>query len=568
MVIKNTKIMKNLIIIIFFFTSTIVNGQWIASKFRVTFKDKNNSPYSISNPSEYLSQRAIDRRANFNIPIKINDIPVNQWYIDSIKKTDVKILNKSKWFNTVTIMTTDYSKLTKIMSFPFVNKIDTVGESPAGRGAKKIVKKRDTMEGNLDQFGSSQNLTSQTTSKYFDYGQAYTQVHMLATDYMHDMGFRGEGIVIAVLDAGFYNVDKIDMFDSLWSNNQILGTKDFVEPGGNVFTQSTHGMMVMSIMGGNKPGKLIGTAPKAKYWLLRSEDANSEYIIEEDNWASAAEFADSVGADVINSSLGYTTFDNPNMNHRYSDLNGHTALASIAAATAASKGILVVNSAGNSGNNDWKYIGVPADADSIITAGAVSGSGEYASFSSIGPTSDHRTKPTITAMGQGTFVTTTSGDVSSGNGTSFSSPVIAGSVACLWQANKDKSNMEIIDALTRSANYYTRPNDTYGYGIPNLMAANYLLKNKSAVFSDEQKMVALPNPFLDRLYISYFSKTEFNTRIELVDMTGKTVYSKTSFPIKVGINYISIYDLGSLAKGTYILKLDNVSGAESLKVVK
>lgn len=559
--------MKNLIIIVLLFASTLVNGQWIASKFRVSFKDKNNSPYSLSDPSQYLSQKAIDRRIKYKIAIKQNDIPVNHWYVDSVKKTGVTILNKSKWFNSVTIMTTDYSKLSKIMAFPFVTRIDTVGESPSGRGAKKIVKKRDTMEGHLAEEGSG-NIISQTTSKYYDYGQSYTQVHMLATDYMHDIGFRGEGMVIAVLDAGFYNVDKIDMFDSLWANNQILGTKDFVEPGGNVYTQSTHGMMVMSIMGGNKPGKLIGTAPKAKFWLLRTEDANSEYLVEEDNWASGAEYADSVGADVINSSLGYTTFDNPNMNHKYSELNGRTARASIAAATAASKGILVVNSAGNSGNSEWKYIGVPADADSIITAGAVDGNGNYASFSSIGPTSDHRVKPTITAMGQGTYVTTTSGDVGPGNGTSFSSPVIAGSVTCLWQANKDKSNLEIIDALKRSANYYTRSNDTYGYGIPNLMAANYLLKNNSASFSDDQKLVALPNPFLDRLYISYYSKEEFSTKFELYDMTGKQVYSKADILIKAGINYISIYDLGSLAKGTYILKIESSKGIESIKVVK
>jgi hypothetical protein len=560
--------MKNLIIVILLLTSTIVDGQWIASKFRVSFKDKNNSPYSLSNPSQYLSQRAIERRTKYNIPLKMNDIPVNQRYVDSIKSTGVTILNKSKWFNSVTIQTTDYTKLTTILAFSFVTHIDTVGESPSGRGAKKAVKKRDTMEGYLIETDLNNNITSETSSKYYDYGQSYTQVHQLATDYLHDIGFRGEGMVIAVLDAGFYNVDKIDIFDSLWANNQVLGSKDFVNPGGSVFSQSTHGMMVLSIMGGNKPEKLIGTAPKAKYWLLRSEDADSEYLIEEDNWASAAEYADSVGADVINSSLGYTTFDNPYMNHKYSELNGRTYRSSIAAATAAGKGILVVNSAGNSGNQPWKYISAPADADSIITAGAVDGSGVYASFSSVGPTADHRVKPTITAMGQGTYVTTTSGDVSPGNGTSFSSPVLAGSVACLWQANRDKSNLEIIEALIKSANYYTKPNDTYGYGIPNLMAANYLLKNATVAFSEEQRLVALPNPFLDRLYISYFSKEEFTTKIELYDMTGKLSYSKENILIKAGINYISLYDLSSISKGTYILKLENKNGLESIKVVK
>jgi len=559
---------KILLIFICSFIITSIEAQWVSTKFRVNFKDKSNSPFSLSDPTQYLSPRSIERRLKYNIPIDYNDIPVNSWYIDSVRNIGVTILNPSKWFNSVTIYTKDLTLLTKICALPFVAGIDTVGQTPTNPGDKKPNRKMDTMEGSIC---NSINQSSNRDSFYYDYGYAYNQTHMISTDYLHDNGFRGEGILIGVLDAGFNNADINKVLDSVRLNNQITATKDFVSPGENVYrSSSTHGEMVFSIMAGVDPGYFIGTAPKASYTLLRTEDANSEYIIEEDNWASGAEFADSIGVDVINSSLGYTTFDDPKMNHDYSDLNGRTARASIAAGIAAKKGIIVCNSAGNSGNSAWKYISVPADADSIITVGAVTSKGVYASFSSQGPTADGRIKPTVCAQGQQTYVSSPSGEIFPGNGTSFSCPVIAGSVACLLQANKNKTNIEIINALMASSNKFDCPDDYYGYGIPDFMVANYTLKHSTPNNINLQKVIVIPNPFMDKLFINYYSQNDNNSlNIEMYDMSGKKVYSAIIKELTKGYNFIPIYNLIGIEKGNYILKLtDNNNVSDSMKIIK
>lgn len=551
----------------------MADAQWIANKFRVNFSDKNNSPYSISNPSAFLSPRAIARRANQNIAIVQNDLPVNPWYIDSIRNTGVTILNASKWFNSVSIMTTDSTKITKILSFPFVTSIDSLAETPVKAGAKRIPKNFDSTKGG----SQSLNIGATATSVYnenkaiqsYDYGAAYTQAHMLGTDYLHDQGFRGQGMVIAILDAGFYRVDSIAMFDSLWACNQILGTKDFVHPGGNVFNAGTHGLMVLSTMGANAPGELIGTAPKASYWLLRTEDGATEFPIEEDNWACGAEYADSVGADVINSSLGYTNFDNPDWSHHYSDMNGHTAHSSKAAMIAATKGILVVNSAGNSGNDPWNYIGAPADADSILTIGAVDGSEATAYFSSNGPSYDGRVKPSVCAMGLNSIVCVSSGSAMPGNGTSFSSPILAGSVACLWQANPSMNNMQIIQAVIQSADRYSTPDTVYGYGIPNLLAANLTLsKQKVHNFDVENQINVSPNPFTDRFSIIFYGLSSEVVNIELFDTSGHSVKKMENIRREAGYNYIPVKDLANIKAGVYVLKVTSGVHEFTTKIMK
>ncbi len=577
---------KTFLILILSLLVATINAQNTASKFRVTFTDKNNSPYTVSNPSQYLSQKALDRRARQNISIQPNDVPVNAWYVDSVRNTGALVYTVSKWFNCVTIKTSDAAVLTKILSFPFVAGIDTLAESTlkkvesaTGKKTGKGKKKRDhdsgtqsLSAGSNDFFNEVQQQLSQQgipAPNKFDYGFAYSQAHMLGTDYLHNLGFRGQDITIAVLDAGFFSVDTIPVFDSLWLNNQILGTKDFVEQGGNVFARSTHGMMVLSIMGGNVPGKIIGTAPKAKYWLLRSEDADSEYPVEEDNWVCAAEFADSVGADVINSSLGYTTFFNSKWSHSYQDMNGRVCRSTNGADLAASKGILVCNSAGNSGNGEWHYIGAPADADSIITVGAVDAQGKLASFSSRGPSVDGRIKPTVCAMGEGTFVSTQTGSVMSGNGTSFSSPVLAGSVACLWQANKEASNMKIIEAVIASASRYYSPDSGFGYGIPNLIAANLILHgDKIQNFDEDNAINVFPNPIGDNFNIVFYSSDTSAIDIRMYDLSGRLVFSKEKISRTPGCNSIPVIGLGELSQGYYMLKVFSGLHTYSVKVFK
>lgn len=567
-----------------FFLIIIANqvfAQLSPAKYWVMFSDKNNSPYSINKPSEFLSPKAIERRAKQGITIKENDLPINPWYLDSIRNIGVRLINWSKWFNFATIETNDAIALNKISNLPFVSNVDKVAIVGGKQQYRKKVRPRiiDTALPTLINNGSQNsnytadiiNIFNRKASSNYDYGFAENQTTMIACDYLHDLGFRGDGITIAVLDAGFWNVDTMSIFDSLWANNQILGTRDFVNPGNNVFKESTHGMMVLSIMGGNIPGKLIGTAPKANYWLLRSEDGATEYVIEEGNWAVAAEFADSVGVDIINSSLGYTTFYDTIQDHKRSDLDGNTALVTRAADLAASKGILVVNSAGNSGNEPWLYIGTPADADSILAIGAVDAYGNYAPFSSVGPTYDGRVKPDVSAQGLGTWVAAMSGgnNVSAGNGTSFSGPVIAGAVACLWQSHISLNNMNIIQAVKESASQYNNPDSLLGYGIPNLAAAYLLLSKKKIYDIDKDKDInVFPNPFIDKVYI-VFSSSDTNTiSIELFDMAGKRVRNPEKIHRATGYNYFSINDLNNLSEGIYLLNINSGNKNFSKKIFK
>lgn len=559
----------------FLFTIFISSGtfaQLAPHKYLIKFTDKNNSPYSISDPSQFLSAKAIARRTNQGITIKYNDLPVPPAYVDSVLSTGVTLFCTTKWFNGVTIYTTDAAALNKIKSFPFVQSVDSVTKvrppemkSPSQKKLNFETDHSPYKELFVENSGSSKNTDA------YNYGLASNQVTMIGLDYLHNLGYCGQGMTIAVIDAGFWHADTMAVFDSLWANNQILGTKNFVEPGATVFADniSTHGMMVLSIIGGNLPGQIVGTAPKANFWLLRSEDAPTENIIEEYNWASAAEFADSVGADVINSSLGYTEFDMAWMNHTYADMNGHTCPGSIAATIAASKGIIVCNSAGNSGSSTWHYIGVPADADSIITVGAVNSSGNYASFSSTGPTSDGRIKPTVAAQGQGTAVASTGGGATNGNGTSFSSPVISGATACLWQANQSYSNMMIIQAIIESASQFTNPDSLLGYGIPNYAAANLILSGIPVDYENENIVEVFPNPFNDVIYVLFNSSDTQEVDIDLYDITGKKIISKKEMKRNTGMNFFTMGIPSDIAKGMYILRIaSNTGKTYSKKLLK
>jgi len=564
--------MKKIFLLIIIFTLSFnLKAQLAPHKYLVKFTDKNNSPYSISNPSSFLSAKAITRRLNQGITIKYNDLPVSPAYVDSIINTGVTLLCKSKWFNSVTIYTTDSLALVKIQSFPFVVSVDSVAR--INKNSQNLILAQNNKLSPIDLSGKSteyqNNNYANAKINSYDYGFAFNQISMISADYLHNHGYCGQGMTIAVIDAGFWNVDSLSVFDSLWINNQILGFKDFVEPGDDVFRKSIHGMMVLSIMGGNIPGQIVGTAPKANYWLLRSEDAVTENIIEEYNWASAAEFADSVGADVINSSLGYTVFNAPWMDHTYADMNGHTAPGSIVAAIAASKGIIVCNSAGNSGASPWHYIGCPADADSILTVGAVDYQGIYASFSSTGPTADGRVKPTVATQGEGTVIASTIGGTTSGNGTSFSSPVLAGAVACLWQAFPSMTYMQIIEAIKESASQFNNPDSLLGYGIPNFAAADLILSGTQIHNLDNENIVnVFPNPFSNILYILFHSNDTQYVDINIFDITGKKVFSETNLHKNIGYNYFSIGKISNIAKGLYIIRISSNGNIFSMKLMK
>jgi hypothetical protein len=520
-------------------------------KYRIEFTDKHNSPFSLNAPDQFLSPKAIERRQKQDIPIVWNDLPVNPAYLDSIRATGAVILTVSKWFNALTIAVPNDSVLDKICRLSFVVRKSLKGSLYNSNYAMKI---------------SSSGGEEILNGPEFDYGVSWWQTALHNGDLLHNRGFTGKDMVIAVIDAGFANVDKLPVFDHLFEKGRILGTRDFVKAGNNVYHESSHGMSVLSIMGGYLPGELIGTAPDASFWLLRSEDGDTEYIIEEDNWIAAAEFADSAGADIINSSLGYSVFNDSAQNHTYEDMDGNTTRVSRGADIAASKGILVVNSAGNQGNVSWKYITAPADADSILSVGAVDEARFVADFSSRGPTSDQQVKPTVMALGEGTYVARLDSTVRGGNGTSFSAPVIAGLAACLWQTIPRAGNMDIIRVIIESSDRKNSPNSDYGYGVPDFSIAEFLLRAEYVSQISDSPVVVFPNPFSEQLYIFFESPVNDNLSVRLFDLAGKEVFRKEYPPVPERNFVLLDSDFDHLQKGVYIIKVNagHVSGNSKL----
>lgn len=504
-------------------------AQTTDQKHVVFLKNKDNNPYSLSNPGEFLSQRSLDRRARYGIAVDAKDLPVTPSYISQIAATGASVIYPLKWFNAVVIMTANPSVLVAISALPFVDHIDQVVPKNSGNTFGQAGIKR------LDRIppftlGPPIPSTRNKSTGSFDYGMAYNQAHMIGADGLHNLGFSGEGMIIAVLDAGFFHVDQIAAFDSLWLNNRILGTRDFHLPGNNVFGDDmhTHGTSVLSTMGANLPGQMVGTAPHASYWLIRTEVGDYEALIEEYNWAGGAEFADSLGADVINSSLGYTTFDNPVYNHTYADMNGNTTPSTRAADLAASRGLLVVNSAGNEGSSSWHFIGAPADGDSVFTLGAVNSQGIYASFSSTGPTYDGRVKPDVVAQGENTTVVSGWGAVQTGSGTSFSSPVMAGGLTCLWQSMKLHSAQEIRNAIRNTASRATDPDSLYGFGIPDLVNARVYLSTLDFTTQTDGPFCLYPNPFtVNPILLNKVSQAGV-CKIEVIALTGQIIQVQES----------------------------------------
>ena len=442
------------------------------SRYIIRFKDKGTSPFSISNPSQYLTARSILRRARYSIAIDSMDLPITPRYIDSIRLTGaVTILNSSKWLNQVAIQTTDAAALLKINAFPFVLSLAPIATrvQPA---TIAVNKKLDSPDSLVPLNPVPQNLTAD----YYNYGQSFGQVHLHNGEFLHNRGFRGQGMQLAMLDAGFSNYLTIPTFDSIRNNNQILGTWDFVTGNASVNEDHPHGTNCLSTIAANMPGLFVGTAPKTSFYLYRTEDAATEYPIEEQNWAAGAERADSLGVDICSTSLGYSTFDNAVFNHTYADMDGNTTLMAKASDIAAKKGMLLIAAAGNDGANSWHFIATPADADSVMAIGAVNTSGVVGSFSSYGPSSDGQIKPSVAAVGVGAIVANSSnGQPISGNGTSFACPNMAGLATCLWQAFPEVNNIAIVNTLQQSANRFANPDDRTGYGIPDMKKAFVML---------------------------------------------------------------------------------------------
>ncbi|MFN9493907.1 MAG: S8 family serine peptidase [Sphingobacteriales bacterium] len=535
------------------------------NRYLIVLTDKANSNFSIKQPATFLSPKAIARRVRHGIPIDGSDLPVHQAYIDSLRTAGhVTILSASKWLNQVMIHTTDTAALTKINKFPFVKKAGPLNARQAMVIADQVSTK--TMEQVTEQVVNS---TASVAENAFNYGQSFNQVHIHNGEYLHNKGFTGKGITIAVLDAGFFNYKTIKAFDSVLLNNQILGTWDFVANNTEVNEDHPHGMNCFSIMAANEPGKLVGTAPKASYFLYRTEDVFSETPIEEHNWVVAAEKADSAGADMISSSLGYYEFDNPSQSHTYADMNGDKTVVTRGADMAAQKGMIVCNSAGNSGNSAWKYIIAPSDGDSVLAVGAVNKDSIPGSFSSYGPSADGRVKPDVASVGVNTWVINSNGSVAFGSGTSFSNPNIAGLIACLWQAFPEFSNMDILDVVKRSSHKYANPDTRMGYGIPDMKKAYdmLMLKRQERIIADNW-VKAYPNPMVSYTNILVKAQESGELITQLSDMNGR-VYHTTKQMVQQGLFYeIRIDNLGTLAAGSYNVRVVNGQSTTTIRLVK
>ncbi len=422
----------------FFIQSAHADTYWVA------FTDKKGTTGTLDNPAAYLSERALVRREKQGISLDSLDLPVSALYRDSILQMGATLVHQSRWHNGITIEVNDAAIIPQIKACSFVKYLERTQASTTSLRKPKFLKNN-----------------TQTAENNLFISDVFT--NMLHLDSLHNRGYKGEGIQIAVVDNGFNNVDNLDVF----AQTNILGTYDFVNPGNNVYLQGNHGTMVLSTMAAQMTDEYAGTATEASYYLLRSEDDSSESIREVDAMVAAFEWADSVGADIITSSLGYFYFDEAGTDYTYRMHDGKTLRNSIAATLAARKGLLVCVSAGNEGNDAWHYISSPSDADSILTVGAVTATQEHSSFSSFGPTADGRTKPEICAMGSMVGLYNQFGTLTYSNGTSFSCPIAAGMAACLWSALPELTNMQLRDRILRFASQHDTPDNILGYGIPN-----------------------------------------------------------------------------------------------------
>lgn len=423
-------------------------------RFRVYLKNKGDSGYSIDHPEQFLSKESIERRLRQGISISESDLPIASTYLDRLIQCGCKLVVTSRWLSTVVVESRDSSVVDRLKNLSFVDSVKWVWKGRFEVGLPKPSKSND-------------RLVSSDEANNSYYGYAEKQIKMLNGIKLHKAGFQGEGMRVAVIDEGFSHVDRIGVFDSI----KILGTHNVVYPGISVFDCEDHGTKVLSCLAANSRGLMVGTAPKASYWLIKSEDSRSEFPIEEDYWTAAVEFADSVGVDVISSSLGYFTFDNKKLNYTQSQLDGRTSFISRAAHLASTKGILVFSSAGNEDGGSWKKITFPADASGILTVGAIMEDKEKSGFSSVGFTADGRVKPDLVALGTSSCVVDASGNIRFANGTSFATPILAGLGICLWQALPHLTNQEIIALLQNVGSKAKHPNPELGFGLPNVYKA-------------------------------------------------------------------------------------------------
>ena len=556
-------------------TAGIANAQNV-NCYRVYLHDKTNTPYSIDQPEQFLSQRCLDKRARYNIPVTEEDLPVNPAYLHEIGQASpqLRVLSVSKWTNTCTVWCPDTVRIGYVRNLPFVDSVKAVGYySSMDERTTPIPPCGTHMQGETDTTG---------------YGASFGQVALHNGHLLHEAGFRGEGMLIAMLDAGWTAFDQSQYFTNLYENGQIWGTFNFVPGMDNVYLGHSHGTSCASIIlsniynmsgpWGSEMDTLVGTAPKANMVFIRTEDPELEQPIEEDFWAAGAEIADSIGADVITASLGYTRFDDSTFVFDYSSCDGHTSIASIAATKAAHKAMIVCAAAGNDGANEWHKLSRPADAEDILCVGAVNVDSIPAPFTSCGPSYDGRVKPDVASCGWDTYVVniwvndwddpaSTIDYIDSGNGTSYATPNLAGLATCLWQALPQLTSMEIMQLIREAGHQYTTPDTTMGYGIPDfyrIFIENYVEDTTGIadLGSVRHNLSVYPNPAVEQLTIQ--NNGDENLTIYIYSLTGKVI-ARTEV---IG-GEAKVLDTAKWASGIYFMQAVGANGRhETVKIIR
>ena len=523
-------------------------------RYFVYFKDKAGTPFAVNQPQAFLSARALARRSRQGIAVRPRDLPVSPTYLAQVRAVSgsPQVVFTSRWLNAA-VLTCDSATLARVQQLPAVRNTQLLSRMlPQAPAAAPAV--------------TPTPQPAAPASPRATYGKTYAQDELIGAVAMHDAGYRGEGLQIAIFDAGFPGADQITALQNIQTQRRVASTRNFVDGGRQVYRRNGHGTACLSLIGGELPGYFVGTAPRATFHLCITEDVDGESPMEEANWLAAAEYADSVGVDIISSSLGYNTFDDPDLSYSYAQLTGRTAISSQAALGAARAGMVVVNSAGNDGNNSWHYIGVPADADSIITVGAVDSLRNHAGFSSYGPTADGRIKPTLSAMGVASAVLAPSGVAVRGNGTSYACPELAGLVAGFWQANPALSAQQVIQTLEAGASQAKNPDNTLGYGIVNFAASYNLLHPGTPLTAKGAAptttgLAVFPNPsHLDELMLALPASLRGQVlRVRVRDVKGALI-GEQLLPASPAATVPLRLPGRALAPGTYLCTVQPVAG--------
>jgi hypothetical protein len=551
--------LKLILLTYFLLITHLLTAQERAPEYFIYFSDKEQNEFDIDRPSSFLSARALQKRALHKIPIDSLDLPVSQTYIDLIENTGAKVIYGSKWLNGIRASIASPGILNSITSFSFVDSL--VLAHPGKSGLKTFM---------VPKFNMDFGISYQKDHPY--YGASFNQIHQLSAEILHQKGIHGKNVLIAILDGGFAGADTSRVFSKLRSEGRLAGFRDFVNNNIPPYRDHRHGTIVLSIMAGEEHGEIAGIAPDASYYLIRTEDVRSEYRVEEFNWVRGAELADSMGADVINSSLGYSVFDMESMNYTYSEMDGETTIVSKGAKIAFQKGMIVCTSAGNEGAKSWKYITSPGDSPYAITSGAVDTTGRYAGFSSVGPTSDGRIKPDVATTGHNTIVFDPESDkVTAGSGTSYASPLTAGFTALLKEAFSHKTNEEIYEAIKKSSSQYMNPGFKKGYGIPNAVEAFNILNNEnlySPVTEALQPIRVFPTHTNSRIYIQVNEKFK-NLTILVYNLHGQKLSEiRIDSTDSNSDGFMSFSGFNTMSEGIYILQVKKDGKKYNFKIIK